>query len=94
MSLNGSYCSYSTNSWIEPEEASRLPFGEVVASCQFHDISKEKMNENCCGFPLFSPSLSRSRSLLLCLLNLFGSTHIGGFLIGLLPIDRDLIPAL
>jgi hypothetical protein len=42
MSLNGSYCSYSTNSWIEPEEASRLPFGEVVASCQFHDISKEK----------------------------------------------------
>jgi len=42
MSLNGSYCSDSTNSWIEPEEASRLPFGKVVASCQFHDFSNKK----------------------------------------------------
>ncbi|KAJ6951175.1 hypothetical protein NC653_040530 [Populus alba x Populus x berolinensis] len=33
------------------------------------------MNENCCGFPLFSPSFSRSRSLLLCLLNLSDSTE-------------------
>jgi len=50
-------------------------------------MGMQKMNENCCGFPLFSPSFSRSLSLLLCLLNLSGSTHVGGFLIGLLPID-------
>jgi len=58
----------------------------LTGSC--NRMGMQKMNENSCGFPLFSPSLSRSLSLLLCLLNLSGSTHIGGFLIGLLPIDR------
>ena len=44
--------------------------------------------EGCQVSTVFSPSFSRSLSLLLCLLNLSGSTQIGGFLIGLLPIDR------